>query len=80
MNETLQSSFDVRYDQLADCYHTRLPNGKELGCDCPVTLAEVLHSLDERTERRAETRAIVVSLLVGATMFALAALLGSWLG
>jgi hypothetical protein len=38
-----------------------------------------LHSLDEREERRAETRSIMVSLLVGAALLAGAALLGTLL-
>jgi hypothetical protein len=67
----------VSYDALAESYYTKLPSGKELWCDCPVTLADVVARLDEREERRAETRSIVVSLLVGAALFALAALLGA---
>jgi hypothetical protein len=67
----------VEYDPLARDYYTRLENGHELWCDCPATLADVLARLDETEERRAETRSIVVSLLIGAALFALAALLGA---
>ena len=69
----------IDYDAFSESYVIRLPSGRELWCDCPLTLARVLESLDEREERRAETRAIVVSLLLGAALFAVAALLGALL-
>ena len=67
----------VSYDHFADCYHTQLPNGQELWCNCPVTLDDVLWRLDEHKQRKDETRAIVVSLLLSGVLLALAALLGS---
>jgi hypothetical protein len=67
----------VSDDSMSEWYYTMLPSGKQLWCDCPVTLADVLARLDELEERRAETRSIVVSLLIGAALFALAALLGA---
>lgn len=67
----------VSYDKFADCYYTRLGNGRELWCDCPTTLDDVLCKLDDHEERRAETRAIQGAILLGAALLALAAVLGA---
>lgn len=42
----------IHYDRLADSYWTVLSNGKELWCECPVSLEDVLWRLDRQAQRR----------------------------
>ena len=75
--ETPRQKWSIEYDSFADCYHTRLANGRELWSDCQQTLEHVLADLDEVKQRHSDTKAIVVSLLLSAALLALAAVLGA---
>jgi hypothetical protein len=70
----------VHYDEFADVYYTRLPNGKELWCDCPVMLDDILHRLDERETRREDARGTWVAIMLAAGLLAVAAVVAMLAG
>jgi len=56
----------ITYCQLSNSYWAYLENGKEIWCECPISLEDVLYRLDRRAERKDLIHLIgVVALLVG---------------
>lgn len=70
---------EIMHHEETDSYSVRLVNGQQLWCDCPKTLDDVLWRIDEHKQRKEETRAIVVSILVSAAALGLAAFLAGLL-
>jgi hypothetical protein len=62
----------IEYDPLADSYWTEI-DGKHVWCECPITLDDILHRLDERETRREDARGTWVVIMLVAVLLAVAA-------
>jgi hypothetical protein len=68
----------IEYDPLADSYWTEI-NGQHVWCECPLTLEDILHRLDDREARREDARASWTALVLAAVAMILAAVVAAWL-
>ena len=62
----------IDYDPIADAYWTEIDD-KQVWCDSPIVLNDILHRLDEREARHEDARGTWVVIMLAAVLLAVAA-------
>ena len=68
----------IEYDPFADSYYTTVDD-KEVWCECPITLENILHRLNERESRREDAWATGTAFVLAALVLIAAAVVAAWL-